>query len=349
MSDPSKNAATWFARQRGAPLDERERRAFEAWLAEDVEHRIAYADAERAWDVAAAAFEDPRVAARREALAGERPTRRLAGAALAASLAVAFLGGGGLLAYEQLTGPKPLATQAFRTDVGQRSTVTLPDGSIVTLNTDTVVRTRADDERRLVYLDKGQAYFRVAKDRRHPFVVTAAGRTVTALGTAFDVRIDRGELRVVLVEGKVRVEGPPPGSSNAQDGGGASAAERPSADVQATEMLAGTELIAPDNSEWRLTRADTVRETSWIRGQIIFDDEPLGAVVAELNRYTEQKMVIDDPALAARPISGAFKPGDVQGFARSLESYRYAYIAAEDGETVHFAPIKGGVKKSSRD
>ena len=342
MSHPSKTAAAWFARQRAASLGEPERQAFESWLAEDVEHGIAYVDAERAWTVADAVRDDPRIKARREALAKERPTRAMVGAALAAGLAVAVLGGGGMLAVEHLAGPKPLATQAFRTDVGQRSTVTLPDGSTVTLNTNTVVRTRADGERRLVYLDKGQAYFRVAKDRRHPFVVTAAGRTVTALGTAFDVRVEGRELKVVLVEGKVRVEGPPaPGSeadrvrSKAAQGG-----EPALADVQATEMLAGSQLVAPDNSEWRLTRANIVRETSWTRGQIIFDDEPLGAVVAELNRYSDQKMVIDDPALAAKSISGAFKPGDVRGFARSLESYRYAYVAAEDGQTLHFAPIK---------
>ena len=340
MSHPSKIAATWFAHQRAAPLGEQERQALESWLAEDVEHRIAYVDAERAWAVAEAVRDDPRLKARRDALAKETPARVLVGAALAAGLAVAVLGGGGLLAVQQLTGPKPLATQAFRTDVGQRSTITLPDGSVVTLNTNTVVRTRADGERRLVYLDKGQAYFRVAKDRRRPFVVTAAGRTVTALGTAFDVRVDGRELRIVLVEGKVRVEGPPPAGSETVRARSAAADAAPAvADVQATEMLAGSQLVAPDNSEWRLSRANTARETSWIVGQIIFDDQPLGTVVAELNRYSNLKMVIDDPALAAKPISGAFKPGDVHGFARSLRAYRYAYVAAEDGQTLHFAPI----------
>lgn len=322
MSDPSRTAATWFARQRAAALDAGERQAFDAWLAEDVEHRIAYAEAERAWEVARAAFADP-------GLSGARPARRGVGMALAAGLALSLLGGGGLLAVQQLLGPKPLATQAFQTEVGQRSTVTLPDGSVVTLNTDTVVRTRADGERRLVYLERGQAYFKVAKDRRHPFVVTAAGRTVTALGTAFDVRVDGSGLKVVLVEGKVRVEGPPAAKS-------AASAPR---EVQATEMLAGSQLVAPDNSDWRLTSADTARETSWLSGQLIFDDEPLGKVVAELNRYSDQKMVIEDEALAARPISGAFKPGDVRGFARSLEAYRYAYVASEDAGALHFAPL----------
>ncbi|MGE5500915.1 MAG: FecR family protein [Ignavibacteriales bacterium] len=350
MRQASKSAAVWFARRRAAPLGGQEQSDFEAWLTQDAEHAIAYADAERAWAVAEAVRDDPRIRTRRETLSSGRPPRRLPAQALAAGLAIAVLGGGASMTVQHFIGPKSLANQAFRTEVGQRSTVTLPDGSLVTLNTDTVLRTRADGKRRLVYLDKGQAYFKVAKDRRHPFVVTAAGRTVTALGTAFDVRVNGRELTVVLVEGKVRVEGPPPAPP------GASRRPQPSApvaappgDVQATEMLAGSELVAPDNSEWRLAPADIVRETSWTRGQLVFDDEPLGAVVAELNRYTDRKMVIDDPMLAARPISGAFKPGDVQGFARSLQTYRYAYVAAEDGQTLHFAPMKPVEKKSSRD
>jgi len=340
MREPGKTAAAWFARRRAGPLEAPEQGAFAAWLSEDVEHGLAYGDAEHAWAVADAVCGDPRIQARRAALASQTPAWALRRAAMAAGLAVAVLAGGGTLVVQHAFGPKHLATQAFHTRVGQRSTVTLPDGSAVTLNTDTVIRTRSDGERRLVYLDKGQAFFKVAKDRRHPFVVTAAGRTVTALGTAFDVRLDGRKLTVVLVEGKVRVEGPPAAPTTVHRSGRAAPGEGRSADVQATEMLAGSELVAPDTSEWRLTRADTVKETSWTRGQIIFDDQPLSAVVAELNRYTDQKMVIDDPGLASRPISGSFKPGDVRGFTRSLEAYRYAYVAAQDSRSIHFAPVQ---------
>jgi transmembrane sensor len=339
MSEPGKIASAWLARQLAAPLNEQDGRAFNAWLAEDVEHAIAFGAAERAWAVAAALRDDPRIQARRAALSRGASKWRLPGGAMAAGLAILVLAGGAVT-VERFVGPKPLASQAFRTDVGQRSIVTLADGSVVTLNTDTVLRTRSDGKRRLAYLDKGQAFFKVAHDRRHPFVVTAAGRTVTALGTAFDVRVQGRELTVVLVEGKVRVEGPPPAPPASARHSSPAPAAPPAGDMQATEMLAGSELVAPDNSEWRLVRADTVRATSWTRGQIIFDDEPLGAVVAELNRYSDQKMVIDDVALAARPISGAFKPGDVQGFARSLRSYRYAYVVSQDERTLHFAPMK---------
>lgn len=332
MPDVRDIAAGWFARRRSGAFNGRDQAELDAWLDADPEHVEAYAAIERAWGGAAAVRGDPRVMARRQALLKARGRRTVMLRALAASLAVAVLGGG-VVGVQTLTGPRPLATQAFRTAVGQRATVTLPDGSVVTLNTDTVVRTRADHDRRLVYLDKGQAFFKVAHDRRHPFVVAAAGRTVTALGTAFDVRVDRGALRVVLVEGKVRVETPvaPPAPAPTREG--PAPVVRPAVG-QATEMVAGSELVAPDDADWRLTRADVMRETSWTRGQIIFDNKPLGAVVEELNRYSDQKMVVSGERLASTPISGTFKPGDLHGFAVALENYRLARVENESEREV---------------
>lgn len=333
MEDVRDIAAGWFARRRSGAFTGRDQAELDAWLDADPEHAEAYTVVERAWSGAAAVRADPRVLARRQALLKARGRRAFTLRALAASLAIAVLGGG-VAGVQVLTGPKPLATQAFRTAVGQRATVTLPDGSVVTLNTDTVVRTRADHDRRLVYLEKGQAFFKVAHDRRHPFVVAAAGRTVTALGTAFDVRVDHGALRVVLVEGKVRVEtlvSPP--LASAPKGAAPQPAARPQAG-QATEMVAGSQLVAPDDADWRLTRADVVRETSWTRGQIIFDNQPLGAVVDELNRYSDQKMVVSGGKLAATPISGTFKPGDLHGFAVALENYHLARLQDESEREV---------------
>jgi len=332
MEDVRDIAAGWFARRRSGAFSGRDQAELDAWLDADAEHAEAYAAVERAWGGAGAVRADPRVMARRQALLKARGRRAFTIRALAASLAVAVLGGG-VAGIQVLTGPKPLATQAFRTAVGQRATVTLPDGSVVTLNTDTVVRTRADHDRRLVYLEKGQAFFKVAHDRHHPFVVAAAGRTVTALGTAFDVRVDHGALRVVLVEGKVRVETPAASAAPAVQKAAPQSPATRAQPGQATEMVAGSELVAPDDADWRLTRADVVRETSWTRGQIIFDNQPLGAVVDELNRYSDQKMVVSGAKLAAQPISGTFKPGDLHGFAVALENYHLARVETEtEGE-----------------
>jgi transmembrane sensor len=292
---------------------------------------------ERLWAAATEVADDPDIRAWKADIDRGLQRRRFSRRAIAASLAAAVLGVASTGVY-QIVGPKPLADQAFRTGVGQQATVTLPDGSTVTLNTDTRVRTQADPDRRLVYLDQGQAFFEVAKDRRRPFVVTAAGRTVTALGTAFDVRVDKdGALKVVLVEGKVRVEKAPPspGAASAaavlaRTTGEASA--RPAAPI-ATEMGAGSQLIAPNDSDWRVTAADVKRETSWLNGQIVVKDQPLIEAIAELNRYSKRKIVLGDPTLAQVRVSGVFRPGDIDGFARALKSSGLAQVGQEtDGE-----------------
>ncbi len=213
--------------------------------------------------------------------------------------------------------------------------MSLPDGSEVTLNTDTVVRTRADGDKRLVYLEKGQAFFKVAKDRRHPFVVSAAGRTVTALGTAFDVRVDGGALKVVLVEGKVRVESAKVAALPQQ-----TSSQPMAATDQATEMSAGSQLVAPDDADWRLTRTDTARETSWLTRQIVFDDEALGDIVEEMNRYTVKKMTIDDPMLAERRLSGIYAAGDLAAFSEALKGYGVAELKEDSSGGVRVVALR---------
>lgn len=93
---------------------------------------------------------------------------------------------------------------------GRKSQVFLPDGSIVWLNSASSLQYRAHfsgSERRVVL--KGEAYFDVAKDQGKPFVVESNGMSVTAVGTAFNVRAFDGDdmMEVGLVEGKVKIEG----------------------------------------------------------------------------------------------------------------------------------------------
>ena len=338
MPDPCTDAAVdWLMRRAGGPLSATEAADFEVWLAEAPENRQAYDEVEWIWAAAGAAEGQPRIEARRRSVLRSIDRAHPARRAIAAALVAAVLGVGGL-GVHVLTGPKPLATQSFRTAVGQQATVTLPDGSVVTLNTDTVVRTRSDADKRLVYLDKGQAFFKVAKDRRHPFVVNAAGRTVTALGTAFDVRVEGGALKVVLVEGKVRVESVHPAGEARRAGGQASAlAGAPI--QQATEMSAGSQLVAPDDADWRLTRVNVTRETSWLHRQIVFDDQTLGDIVDEMNRYTERKMIIDDPVLARRRLSGIYTVGDLAAFSEALKGYDVAELKEDPNGSVHVVAL----------
>jgi transmembrane sensor len=319
-------AAGWFARQRSGEMTPDDRAALRAWLEEDPTHRIAYLSVRRAWGGAALLRADPQVLEIRQSWSEHR-TRRGLGRIAAGLAAAVVLSSAGLVSWRVVTGPHPLTDAAYRTAVGRQSTIKLPDGSEVTLNTDSVLRTRADKDRRLVYLERGQAFFKVAHDPSHPFVVAAAGRTVTAIGTAFDVRVDNGAFAVTLVEGKVRVEAPVSPKVSGQG-------PQRVVNFQATEMTAGSRLVATAQEPWRVMPANVVVDTSWTRDILIFDNQPLSAVAAELNRYSDKKIVVADSSIKSTPISGTFRPGDIDSFVRTIQAYRLARAGEDTAEAV---------------
>jgi len=319
LSPVKQEAVAWFTRTRGA-MTEAQTRELDSWLAADEAHAEAFEAVARAWARMELPREAPELLELRARALNTAPARRVVIWRMAAGIAAAAVLGAGTFAVQSgLVGYREFPNQTFRTEVGQRSTVTLPDGSVVTLNTDTVLRTRADGERRLLYLDKGQAYFKVAHDRTHPFVVSAAGRTVTALGTAFDVRVEQGRFAVTLVEGKVKVETPSPRPA---------ASPEKAPPVQDVELVAGNQFTALDDTRWSVSRADTARETTWLTGWLTFQNQPLGEVVAEFSRYSDRKIILA-PELADRPITGRFKAGDVDAFVRALAEYDVARLESD--------------------
>lgn len=320
-------ASRWFARKRSGEMTPAEGAELDVWLAADPEHRALYDQAEYWWGAANALRGDPEILKLREEVARTRaPVRRRywAGGAIAASLtAVVF---GGWQAMDAGLIPTPMAMisgeQTFRTGVGQTATLRLRDGSVVTLDTDTVLRARQTDERRSIRLSRGQAYFKVAKDKARPFTVAAGDKVVTAVGTAFSVRVQKKAVEVTLVEGKVRVEEATP-----------AVAPRPGR-IAATDMKAGSKLVAVEDKGWVLKPVDTEKATSWLEGQLIFENRPLGEVAAELNRYSDRKIVIADASVAATPITGAFTTGDVEAFVSAVRSYQLATVTSENRKEV---------------
>ena len=320
--DPDSAAALWFARLQGDDVSPRVRRDFERWLKADPRHAAAWDDLDRTWNGLSALETDPAFAAlRRDALsAGDvrpRLDRRAVGLA-AAGLVTAI--GGGLVGRRWLGGaaaPAPTPDEpVFSTAVGERSTFRLADQSVVTLSTDSAVRVnRWDKERRLTLL-RGQAFFQVAKDPSRPFVVAAGDKRVTAVGTAFDVRMEPGKLSVTLVEGRVRIAA------------GAAGSER------RVEMSAGSRFVAVEAADWAIAPVDTVKESAWLQGRLVFDGEPLSAVVAEMNRFSDRKLSLSDPGLGATPVSGVFRTGQIDAFVAALKSYGLAEVGRTDDRRV---------------
>lgn len=346
---PRTIAAAWFARQRSGEMTEQEARELAVWLDEDSAHRAAWELAAQVWGAAEGVRANPTMLGIRErAMRRRRLSWAATGGAIAASIALAVFGGWSMLDRTP-AGPvisTAVATQAdlagagsrdFSTVVGERRTVTLEDGTVVTLDTNSAIRAREGGRVRLVELDRGQAFFKVAKDRGRPFLVRAAGRTVVATGTEFGVRVERGRVAVTLIEGSVRVEAP---INGAGDG-------RFSRYVQTTDLTPGSRLEVADGKPWAISEVDAERETSWMTDKLVFQDRPLAEVVAELNRYSPRRIVIADPELADDPVSGSFRTDDVDESVRAIVAYGLARVSEETDETVELSAVAGGGEKKS--
>lgn len=333
---PRTVAAAWFARQRSGDMTEQEARELAVWIEADPSHRATWELAAQVWSATEGVRANPTMLRIRErALARRRFGWTATGGAIAASVAMALFGGW-LMMERTPSGPvisTAVATHAdlagaksrdFSTAVGERRTVNLEDGTVVTLDTGSIIRARQGGHVRLVELERGQAFFKVAKDRNRPFLVRAAGRTIVATGTEFGVRVDRGRVAVTLIEGSVRVEAP---INGAGDG-------RFSRYVQTTELTPGSKLEVTDGAPWAIREVDAELETSWMTDKLVFQDEPLADVVAELNRYTGRRIIIADPALADDPVSGSFRTDDLDEAVRAIVSYGLARVSSENETNV---------------
>lgn len=356
-------AALWSERLREAGDDSRVRRAFDAWCAQGQEHLAAYRRVEAAQETIHTISDSPELLAlRHESLAriaknqvAQTPVRvwRRRFGAVAAALAVVLVGG--LLAFDaqnrQLAGDIydrlaaiATGTEIYRTAVGEQLAVTLDDGSKLTLNTTSRVKVAYRDDIRSIELERGQALFEVAKDRSRPFIVTAGGRRITALGTAFDVRFSGAVFEVTLLEGRVTVEDGIADTPRSEKKAAPveNAAEESSAGFAApvpatTELHPGEQFSDSPAAPPVIRVADTKRVTSWRDGRVIFENDRLSAAVNEMNRYSRRRVRLQDDGLGDLRVSGAFDVGQTALFVEALTDYFPIVIAEQDSDRIVLA------------
>jgi transmembrane sensor len=288
LKDIRSQAADWLERQQRSGWNEQDASQLETWLAADPAHAVAYYRIEFAWQ------RTERLAALRPPQHEPRslPTRfKAAFARSAAAIAIAAVAGTALY-----LGTRDPGTQTYATNVGSRKTLSLPDGSQIELNTNTTIRISKADNRR-VWLDKGEAYFQVVHDAKHPFTVDIGQRRITDLGTKFDVRHDEQHLKISVVEGSVSL-------ASKMDG------------VQSLILTRGDSVIGNGNAlKVRNAPPQSVSdELGWRRGVLVFDNVTLAQAVSEFNRYTTGKIVIADPKAANLRIVGTFPTDGIEGF-----------------------------------
>jgi len=296
--DPLAAAADWLVRLQAADCGEAEALAFDAWLEADPANAAAY-DAALAvtLEVQAAA---PAIARELAAKTPRRPglspaARRgwLVAGGLAAAAAVA-------LAVIPFGAVQP-ASQSFATAKGERRTVRLADGSTIELNAGSRLTVTLGARERRVAMPEGEALFDVAADKARPFLIDTGDRTVRVVGTRFDVRRRGPELSVTVERGVVEV--------------------RPGGDLagRVWRLHPGQRLdTAQGDPVVRLAVADPQQVESWRTGRLIYRDQPLGDVVADLNEQFARPIRLADPALAQIRVSGVLVLDDQSAVIRRL-------------------------------
>lgn len=292
-------AAIWQARVREADPATRHghtvRASFQAWLREDDIHRRAFAEMEQLWDMldAPVASQMPETMPPEKATvtplqgndshkAPARKPRHFAGWAVAASLLLAVFVG---IGWQQ---DWPTRWQAdYVTAVGVQQRIETEDGSTITLNTQSALAMDYTLEARRVRLLRGEAWFDIAPDAGRPFVVDTGKGQVTVTGTRFNVRLDKQEAVVSLDEGSV-VLNPGPGST------------------ESVRLGRGQQAALSETGISKPLAFDRTLVTAWTRGQFVFYNEPLSAVVETLNRYHQAHIAIRSEALGNLNVSGVF-------------------------------------------
>ena len=342
-------ASDWFVDFRVGDVDSTARERFDLWLRQspehiraymeiantymalpglnptrkvDVQELIAYARAEGnvvSFDPAARPAQPLSPAADPDGQPSSRRPRRRA-FALAASIAIACVTGS-LVAW--------LALQwhsTYSTDVGERRSITLGDGSTVDLNARSKIRVRFSKGQRVVELLEGQALFGVVHDVSRPFIVAAGNTAVRAVGTQFDVYRKRSGTTVTVVEGRVAVEGRG-GSIPATSRGESGSKVRPRTAQEMAGLVtpagevfvsAGEQVTVTDQTVAEPRRTNVAATTAWTQHRLIFDATPLADVVDDFNRYNARQIVIEDKELNDFHVSGVYSSTDPASLMRFL-------------------------------
>ncbi|MDD1628620.1 MAG: FecR family protein [Methylococcaceae bacterium] len=290
-----KQAVEWFVQLQSEQCSLKEQERFDRWMAKNVKHRDAYAEAEKIW----ANMDDlkfipiPGLDKARLAKPLKASTAQLASWAFFL-VTTALLGGTSWLEYSA-------ETINYTTQMGEHRRVELADNSHIDLNTDTRVSVRISFFQRNVVLTQGEALFEVSHNRLHPFTVQVGDLAVRDVGTRFNVRKQAKGAIISVLEGEVELNN------------GRSVINEP--------LVAGNQRSYTETTGLgQLETVEADQLTAWVNGQLVFRRTSLREVAAELERYHPVQFTFADPKLAQETLSGTFNSDDIDPFLHALET-----------------------------
>ncbi|WMD22700.1 FecR domain-containing protein [Achromobacter seleniivolatilans] len=309
FDDPRDAAAFWYARERSGRMSDADREAFAVWLQQAPLHAREYALLDDVWrDTLAVPAERLRALAREPAAA---PARRR----LANWPAIAMAGGAalviGLAAIPLLHSADPSYNAELSSGHGERRQVALSDDSVLELNTDTKASVRFYPDRREVDLASGEITFSVKPDADRPFIVRTGDAQVRVTGTRFNVRSNSGATEVAVLSGSVEVK--PSGWRF----------------WQREQLVPGQGLSASASGLSAAQAVDTATLTAWHQGRIVFNNTPLSAAIAEMNRYAPYSIRLSGAGLEKVRVAGALSIDQPASFLELLPRIAPVRIESE--------------------
>ena len=310
-SDPVYDQASQWVVKMDKGLSPDEQTALREWLQADPQSYSILMEMTQLWDKMDAMSRLSDLFAKPTATTQWRSAKALG--AIAASVVLAGVVGlwsllGGLSLHS-------LDNNVYHTAVGEQSSVMLPDGTQLILNTNTKVSVHFTAQQLLLQLDSGEINISVAKDPNRPLSVMAAGQVVQAVGTEFNIEItDQQNIELVVTEGKVKVA--------VQQDPQKSLARQPQLALpdNALTLAAGEQvnLGSPRQQVTEVTADDIEVKLSWRQGNLIFRGESLEEAVKEIGRYTSVEFIFINEDLKKTRVAGMFKAGDVEGLLATL-------------------------------
>jgi len=300
-------AREWFVRLRGEGAAHRD--AFESWYSASPEHADAYDHVLATWE--ATAHLD------RGTPRGEAPAKRhgwRAPIAAVAAIVLLMIGVG----VASLAGIGSRAAEAFSlvTKVGEIRTNRLPDGTQVTLDTDSRVDAVFTASTRRLRLLRGRARIAAVSDPQRPIQLEAAAATIEH-GQVVDLTRGAGRTTIAMI-------------------GGTGAVRIGTAVVS---LSAGQKIVIADAGAIAAPMALRDGDKRWTSGMLSFDNAPLEDVVAEANRYDGARIALDGDGLTQLRFTGTFRAGDAAGLARMLSAAFHLDLSRRaDGSFVLSAP-----------
>lgn len=215
--------------------------------------------------------------------------------------------------------PEPGSADAFavhETAAAEHREISLSDGSVISLGARTLISVAYTDEHRRILLERGEAYFEVAKDKRRPFEVQAGSRIIKAVGTAFNVTRHSERVVVAVTEGVVVVE-EDIAQTGAAAAGGTAAAEV--TDARPARLEAGQKFAYTNYSDEVVETADPAAVTAWREGHLKYRSEPLRHVLEDVNRYSSRDITLGNDTIGEMTFTGTVFQDRIDDWLASIE------------------------------